>query len=218
MRVQPVKPVLCLLLSLIPMTAAAQRGGPSTNAQAGQGPMIVERVKSGFLVAPELKVTRVDRKTSELVGAYAGWLHDQSFFIGGGGYWLANRSRDREMAYGGVVVGWLAATDRPIGFGAKTLIGGGRATLTDSVVDFLDPRDNDGPHILGAPVVNVRVRQEFFVAEPEANLLVNFTKHVRLAAGIGYRFIGTERGFERTTQNRLRGATGSVALQIGGGS
>ena len=203
MRVQPVTPVLSILLSLIPMAAAAQSGGPSADAQAGQGPMIVERVKSGFLVAPEIKVTRVDRKTSELVGAYAGWLHDQSFFIGGGGYWLANRSRDREMAYGGVVVGWLAAIDRPIGFGAKVLIGGGRATSTGSSADFFDPRD-DGPHVLGAPVVNVRVRQKFFVAEPEANLLLNFSKKVRLAAGVGYRFIRTERGFDWPASSRLR--------------
>ena len=215
------KPLLGLVLLLFPTAAAAQSGGPSTSAQAGQGPMIVERVKSGFLVAPDFKVTRVDRRVSELAGAYAGWLHDQTFFIGGGGYWLANRSHDREMAYGGLVVGWLAGADRRIGFGAKGLVGGGRATLTGTYADFFDLHDERGEPTrlpVRIPDTRVRVRQDFLIAEPEANLLVNLSKHLRLTGGVGYRFIGSERGFERSARDRLRGATGSVALQIGGGS
>ena len=57
--------------------------------------MIVERVKSAFLVAPDFKVTEVDHKTSELAGAYAGWLTDNTLLIGGGGYWLAIPSFSR---------------------------------------------------------------------------------------------------------------------------
>ena len=181
----------CLVLSLVPMAAAAQSGGPSTSTQAGQGPMIVERVKSGFLVAPDFKVTRVDRRVSELAGAYAGWLHDQTFLIGGGGYWLANRSHDRQMAYGGLVVGLLGGADRRIGLGAKGLVGGGRATLTGTYADFYDLRDErDGPRqiLVPRPDVRVRVRQDFFIAEPEANLLVKLSKHLRLTGGVSYRF------------------------------
>ena len=61
--------------------------------------MLVERVKSGFLVAPDFKVTEFNHP-SELAGAYAGWLTDQTFFVGGG-YWLANRNAGREMATAG---------------------------------------------------------------------------------------------------------------------
>ena len=100
--------------------------------------MTVERVKSGFLVAPDFKVTEFDHRVSGLAGAYTGWLYDRTFFLGGGGYWLANRSRDREMAYGGLVVGWFAGADRRIGFGAKGLIGGGRARLVRSFGDIFD--------------------------------------------------------------------------------
>src|SRR5260370_18078784 len=79
-----------LAAAMAPLTAAAQQTGDAVEQQTPQnrGPMIVERVHSGFLVAPDAKVTRVDRKTSELAGAYAGWLTDQTFFIGGGAYFI----------------------------------------------------------------------------------------------------------------------------------
>lgn len=210
----------CLLVALSPLAAAAQGGSPPSTP-LGQGPMTVERVKSGFLVAPDFKVTEFDRRVSQLAGAYAGWLSDRTFFLGGGGYWLANRSRDREMAYGGLVVGWFAGADRRIGFGAKGLIGGGRARLVTSVGDIFDYDHRDvqrlegvasGLGLLIPPQVNVRVRDDFFVAEPEATVIVGLSKHFRLTAGAGYRLIGGARG----TRDRLQGATGSVALQIGG--
>jgi hypothetical protein len=180
--------------------------------------MIVERVQSGFLVAPEVKVTRFDRRTSELVGGYGGWLSDQTFFIGGGGYWMANRSRDRGLAYGGLVLGVMPRSDRPVSFGVKGLLGGGRATRVETVT-ILDDRDGrfDGPvspqHIIFPPIVtNIRVREEFWVAEPEANVLVRFSRHVHLTAGASYRFAGRERG----RSDGLNGASGTIALQIGG--
>jgi hypothetical protein len=184
--------------------------------------MTVERVESRFLVAPDFKVTEIDRRVSQLAGAYAGWLTDRTLFIGGGGYWLANRSRDREMAYGGLVVGWFTGADRRIGFGAKGLVGGGRATLVSSFGDVFDDDDRDlrrlevnGPALtlLAPPHATLRVRDDFFVAEPEATVIVGLTRHFRVTAGAGYRLIAGARG----TRNRLDGATGSVALQIGGG-
>jgi hypothetical protein len=190
--------------------------------------MIVERVKSGFLAAPDFKVTEFDRRTSGLLGGYAGWLTDRTFFIGAGGYFTPDWSRDRNMAYGGLVVQWLVHADRRIGFGAKGLVGGGRATLatTSSLLDIRDLRDldrlgdravmpsvfdRDGRFVL--PVVNVRLRDDFFVAEPEGTVLVGLTRSLRIAAGAGYRFTGGTRGL----RDRLDGVTGSIALQIGGG-
>jgi hypothetical protein len=213
----------CLLIVLLAPVAADAQGGAAPPTPLNQGPMTVERVKSGFLVAPDFKVTEFDSRVSELAGGYAGWLSDQTFFVGGGGYWLANRSRDREMAYGGLVLGWFAGADRRIGFGAKGLIGGGRATLVSSFGDIFDD-DHDvrrlevgprGPSVLLPPPidVNVRVRDDFFVAEPEATVVVGLARHFRLTAGAGYRLIGGARGL----RTRLQGATGSVALQIGGG-
>jgi hypothetical protein len=207
-----------LMLSLFPLAASAQ-SAPAQNPRS-QGPMIVERVQSGFLVAPEVKVTRFDRRTSELVGGYGGWLSDQTFFIGGGGYWMANRSRDRSLAYGGLVLGVMPRSDRTVSFGVKGLLGGGRATRVQSVTLLVDDRDGrfDGPIapsriVVPTPIVtNVRVRDEFWVAEPEANVLVRFSRHVHLAAGASYRFAGRERG----RSDGLNGASGTIALQFGG--
>src|SRR5207247_2100283 len=55
-------------------------------------------------------------------------------------------------------------------------------------------------------------RDHFFVFEPQANALVRLTRLLRLDAGVGYRLIDGGDGLDR----RLRGISGSVALQIGG--
>ena len=65
-----------LVALAIPVFAIAQENGKPTRdgdtSQPGQtqGPMTIERVHSGLLVAPDFKVTRFDGRTSELVGAY----------------------------------------------------------------------------------------------------------------------------------------------------
>jgi hypothetical protein len=203
------------MILLLPLAAAAQSGGAAT--PASQGPMVVERVQSGFLVAPDIKVTQVDGKTSELAGVYAGWLNDETIFIGGGGYWMANQSSDRQMAYGGLVLQWVARTNDRFGFGIKSLLGGGQATLTSNVTQILPVNGRELPFdgMDRGAVTNARIRfrEGFFVAEPGVDLLVRLTRHVRLTGGASYRFVGAE----GRDDNRLRGATGSLGLQIGGG-
>jgi hypothetical protein len=215
----------CAATALTPIVASAQSG-----TAAPQGPMTIERVQSGFLAAPDFKVTEVDKKTSGLVGGYAGWLADESFFVGGAGYWLANGSTDREMAYGGVMLQWLARSSDRVGVGVKGLVGGGQARLASTVTTYvlpplpvLDPRNLQPGRIEPIPIrppvpttTNVRFRDDFVVAEPEVDLLLKISHQLRLTAGAGYRFIGSDR--RGIDDGRLRGATGSVALQIGGGS
>ena len=184
----------------------------AASAQTSQGPMIVEQVHNGFLVAPDFKVTEVDRKTSGLAGGYAGLVIDDRFLVGGGAYVLASHTRDREMAYGGLVLHWFAGGSDRFGFSAKTLLGGGRSESA-STVQVLDR---------GRLVTNrFRVRQDFFVAEPEVDALVRLTTHLRLTAGAGYRFTGSARGRGVFPDSRgrtgLNGAVGSIGLQIGSG-
>jgi hypothetical protein len=215
--------IASIALGLIPLTAAAQSSG-GTAAPQSQGPMIVERVHSGFMIAPDFKVTEVDKKTSELAGGYAGWLTDGTFFIGGGGYWLANQASDRKMAYGGLVLQWLAMKDRRIGLSAKGFVGGGRATLGGTITPLARM-----PEITNAPVrgfdradldrntraslnTRIRYRQDFFLVEPEVDVIVRLTSSLRLTGGIGYRLTSSD----GRDDDRLRGAAGSIALQIGG--
>jgi hypothetical protein len=213
--------LLCPLLT--PMPLAAQ----TTPAPTPGGPMTVERVHSGLLAAPDLKVTEVDKRTSELVGGYAGWIYDSTLFVGGGGYWLTNTNRDTEMGYGGLVLQLLSRTNNAFGFSVNGLVGGGRATLTSTVPELVrgidgripdlrfdqrfDPRFNQRTNTI-LTNVRVRTRQDFFVAEPQVDLLVRITPRMRLTAGAGYRFIAADRGGD----NRLRGAVGAVGVQFGG--
>jgi hypothetical protein len=181
--------------------------------------MIVERVKSGFLVAPDFKVTEVDHSTSELIGAYAGWLEDQTFFIGGGGYWLANGAGNRDMGYGGLVVQWFVRAKDPIAFSVKGLVGGGWTEASTTIsrpipVDFRGGRGDSRPGTPTITTARFRTETGFFVFEPEANMLIRLTRGVRLAAGVGYRLIDAEYGDE----SRLRGVVGSIGVQLGGGS
>jgi hypothetical protein len=204
-----------MILSL-PLAAAAQPGVPAT--PASQGPMVVERVETGFLVAPDVKVTKVDGVTSELAGAYAGWLTDGTIFVGGGGYWMANNSSDRQMAYGGLIVQWLAPANDRFGFSLKGLVGGGQATLASNITQLVPLPVGPFPTepIRQGAVTNARIRfrEGFFVAEPEVGLYLRLTRHVRLTGGGGYRFTATD----SRDVDRLRGAVGSVGIQIGGGS
>ena len=202
-----------IAFTLMPLSAAAQDAAQQPNA----GPMIFEPVHNGWLVAPDAKVTRIDGRTSELVGAYGGRILDNTFIIGGGGYWMANQSRDRDLAYGGLVVQWLARTSAPLGFSIKGLVGGGGTTLSRTIapVDRPFPFDRDDRrNITTGRSVNLRTHQALFVAEPEADVLVRLTRHMRLTVGAGYRFVAADRGGD----SQLRGPVGTLGLQIGGGS
>ena len=206
-----------VMILALPLAAAAQPGGAAP--PASQGPMVIERVETGFLVAPDVKVTKVDGVTSELAGAYAGWLTDGTIFVGGGGYWMANNSSDRQMAYGGLIVQWLAPANDRFGFSLKGLVGGGQATLASNIQEIGPFPVEPGTPIGGinrSVVTNARIRfrEGFFVAEPEVGLYLRLTRHVRLTGGGGYRFTATD----SRDVNRLRGAVGSVGIQIGGGS
>jgi len=176
-----------------------------------QGPMTVERLQNGWAIAPSFKVTQFDSGTHTLAGAYGGWVMDNRLLIGAAGYWLTDPNRTRNLSYGGGLVEWRQRVGRPLGFSVKGLIGGGSAAIATAVsVRELDR--NVDPRF--APVVTTRqlaFREDFFVAEPEADLLVNVSSHVRLHVGAGYRAVSGAHGLD----DDIRGATGTVSLEIG---
>ena len=222
----------CMVLAGTAGTVAAQDATPAAQPPTGASGMQVTQLKTGWLVAPDVKITRVNDEASTFAGGYGGWVTEGAFLVGGGGYWLANGSDDLKMAYGGLVLEWLARTDRRIGFGARTLIGGGTATVGLSYVDLYGPTApavlGDGPvrfghHDMRGPGRRFdpedlthrtfRVSEGFFVAEPQANILLTLTDWMRVNAGVGYRLIGGTSLLE----DRLGGVSGTVAVQFGGG-
>ena len=106
----------------------------------------------------------------------------------------------------------------PIGFTLKGLIGGGATTASSTVNRVIRVPDGRGRFDTGrggTTVAPVRLYTDtgFFVAEPEVDVLVRLTRSMRLTAGVGYRFIAAEYGDD----SRIRGAVGSIGIQIGGG-
>jgi hypothetical protein len=231
-----------LALVLLPLNASAQSASdavasdkttPDQAAQApaaaSQGPMIVERIHSGVLFAPEAKATRFDDQIKPLVGGSIGWVAEEALFFGGGGFWMPETGHsDRELAYGGFVFQWFALNNDHFGLSAKALLGGGTATLPQLVTQFVypapvpDPRTGRPVPVEPRPVTStVHVHEDFLVAEPEVNARIAFSRHVRLALGAGYRFAGNDwwhyyySGSGRN-DHRLSGATVTFGLQIGG--
>lgn len=219
--------LLCVL------TAALVRGQESAR---GDEPRPTETLldgslESGFLLSPHFKFTDLDGEFSNLAGAYGGWVINHRLLIGGGGYTLTNGSDLLKMTYGGGVVEYFHNSSRLVHFSLRGLVGGGTATLGRRILTIedidLDLRDRfDGHFNPGRPggiggfpsglrlpsleVSQVPVTTSFFLAEPEANVILNLTEHFRLNLGGGYRFVGGADGLA----HRLDGFTANVALNL----
>jgi hypothetical protein len=204
---------------------AAMLGGGRASAQdasqppqTGQGPMSIERLQQGWTIAPDVKFTHFDGATRTLAGAYGGWVIDNTLMIGGAGYALTDSNHTRSLSYGGAVVEWRERADQAVGFSVKGLLGVGSATASRTVT-FLDVDPGHGAPAPPAPTtptsvptqVNVAFREQFFVAEPQIDLLLKVAPHVRLRVGGGYRAVSGANGLEP----EIRGATGSVSLEFG---
>jgi len=217
---RPIAALIALCIaSLLPSAAAAQTPSPAS-------PLKIEPIDSGFVVAPDARFTEVNDKFATLAGVYGGWLTDRTLLVGAGGYWLANRDDNFKMQYFGGVGSWTIGARRKVGLRAGALVGGGSATLAKTYGDLFGEIPAGAPGLSrdhglssrgrgGSPITSatlVRVNEDFFIAEPQVNAVMSFTKWLHLDAGIGYRLIG---GADLLNED-LRGISGSVALQLGG--
>lgn len=208
---------------LLTMAAAAvlSCATPVTAQQGDQqppaGPLVIEQIRDGWLFAPDMRAADLDGKAGALAGGYAGRLYDNTFVFGGGAYFLTNRDDDFKLAYGGPVVEWLARTNRRIGFGVRTLVGFGTATLPVSVTEIVDERvlaSASRRHRvrfdLWDPTGTIAIDDGFFIAEPQANVLVNLTRGQRIVFGIGYRATAGAHFID----DQLNGLSGSISYQL----
>jgi len=210
---------------LVASTAHAQNPPPAAPAN---GPLVLERIHDGWIVAPDFKVTDLDDRTGELAGAYGGRLFDNTLLVGGAGYWLTNDARDFRMAYGGLLVGWQSREFGRIRFGGRGLAGGGTATLGfdlasarggDIRFGVTDPRrlqQPQAPARVPVPQIQTRparlvARDEFAVFEPQASVSARITKGIGVSCGVGYReTVGAD-----ILNDRLNGPTANLAVQFG---
>ena len=206
--------------------AAAQQEQQQPAAPVQAQPMTIETIRSGFVIAPDTRFTQVNDRSATLAGVYGGYLLEQTFLVGGAGYWLTNGDHDFGMAYGGAVVGWTFHANRAISFGPRVLVGGGDATISSTYGRILNlpPGTVVGSRDVarfgssrGNPVrppitsdTRVIVSDDFFITEPQANVLWRLNDWMRVDAGVSYRLTaGTE------FDDQLRGFAGMVAIRFG---
>jgi hypothetical protein len=196
--------LLFMALVLLPAGARAQTPAPA--------PLVVERVRNPFVVAPDYKVTDLDGDLGQLAGAYAGRVFDDLLFIGGAAHWLVNGDRGERLTYGGVVVGSSLPQWGVVRFGVRALTGLGSGRLQREV-NVLRPADRAirfGRTTAPGGTVRVLASDDFFVFEPEVNAAINLLPHVGLNIGAGYRLTGMTDALE----DHLNGATGNLAIQF----
>jgi hypothetical protein len=208
-------PLAFALLVMVPPTAAFAQGTPAPPAT---GPLVLERIETSFIVAPDYKVTDLDGDIAHLAGGYAGWLTEDTLLVGGAAYSVANRADDFKLTYGGLLAAWMFLSEHRIQFGARGLAGLGRATLgTD--VEFArfgaSRAGRDGAGVSSEPVtetIRFRVQDDFFVFEPQLTMITKLTDHISVNVGAGYRITA----YADRLDDRVNGATGSIGVLFDG--
>ena len=212
-------------LPVVPELPPPPPPAPRTPQAAGppQPGSVVEVIhgEDGPVFAPDVKFTEVDHEFATLVGAYAGYVFGGEVMFGGG-YWQANSTNGQHIAYGGPVVEWRALRGKTISFNLHALVGGG-TTYSDYHDGYygydhgvyVDPRGGNGRVV---PVVPpgyaygypygypYHYYDAFFIAEPEAQLVIHFGSSARLQGSVGYR---------ATSTGSLNGVSGGISVQIG---
>ena len=131
-RDRSLRRVLALALGACALGGAAAAQEP----EAAAGP-VVERIRSGFVIAPDLKITGVDGGSGALAGLYGGFVTDRRLLLGAGAYWLTGGPGSVDLAYGGGLVEWFANPRGRLDVSVRSLFGAGRATLTSDFETFL---------------------------------------------------------------------------------
>jgi hypothetical protein len=212
-----IRTLLLFAAALVLATAAHAQNTPAPT----NGPLVLERIHDGWVLAPDFKVTDIDGRTGELAGAYGGRLIDNTLLLGAAAHWLTNDARDFEMTYGGVVVGWQSPEYGRIRFGGRGTAGVGRATpgfdiTTERPADIrfgvTNPRlprtTTTAPGTIRARVIG---RDDFLFVEPEANVSARITRLLGVSCGVGYR----QTGNADVLRDRLNGPTANLAIQFG---
>jgi hypothetical protein len=209
-------PRLPIALTLAAILAPGLAFAQGTPAPPSSGTLKIERIETVFVVAPDYKVTGLDGDLAHLAGGYAGWVRDRQLLVGGAVYSVANGSDDFRLTYGGLVAGWTMFPERRIQFGARGLVGVGQATLgTDiSFARFGSrPRRGRSSTRPSAPeMIRIPLEDEFFVVEPQLNVVTRLNNHVSINFGAGYRLTALVEGLD----DRVNGGTASLAVQLGG--
>lgn len=151
------------LLAALPAGVAAQ-----------EETLVSGPLRSGGFGAPVMKFSEVNDRFAFLMGGRGGWIINDAFVIGGGGYGLTNHHNFTtdalDMGYGGLDLEYVNRPTELLHITLAVLVGGGGVRYWPST----SRRYYDGG---------------FFVAEPSVNLELNVTRIFRIAVGGSYRVV-----------------------------
>ena len=167
---------------------------------------------------PSIKVGSVYDSNALFVGGMGGWIINHSFVLGGGGYGLVSEIRAPQavqpaegsdaselyidMGYGGVMIQYIADSDKLIHYTLSALIGAGG-------VAYSDRRSTD------YETTTIQENDAFFVAEPGINVELNVTTNFRLNAGVNYLYIAGVNNITGLTSKDLDGPSFQLTLKFG---
>ncbi len=166
-----------------PAAAATPSTGPAPTMSASDEPQTVTgslrngpMQLSGWFVAPTFTSSKVDGSLAYGPGIRAGIFFNQRVAVGiaahavgnGDSYYYGTPVRSLGT-YGGLLLQYVVESNRLLHATFESTLGGGRWCVEIS-------EEHDG--CMG---------RNFLVFEPAANLELNVARHVRVAAGVGYR-------------------------------
>jgi hypothetical protein len=173
------------------------------------GDIRVTTGEDGFMIAPDYRVTEINNHTAQLLGAYGGYVFGRQFLVGAGGYWQLDSTDGTHIVYGGPVFQWRLFPEKTVGLNLHGLIGGGWRYADDFYFANFDRPRVDHRGVLAGRYYGLPYGwydDAFFVAEPEAHVVVRLASWIRLQGGVGYR---------ATSSDNLNGTSGSVSVQFG---
>jgi len=207
-RVAALSAFVMLAAAAVAAAAGPQSSGSSQGqtATSEKGPLVLEPIESGLVLAPEVKITRVDGSPGTFFGGYGGWLFSDTFLLGLGGYSLVNGREDVGMKYGGLVAGVQFPAGDKVRLGVRALLGFGDGRFA---TDMLMTDPTFAPCV---PCVRpVEIHRNFTVFEPQGTAAIRLGRRLSLDLAGGYRMIGSADGWE----SHFQGGFGSVALRVG---
>lgn len=161
--------------------------------------------------SPLLTFTKLKGQNAFIIGYNGGWIIDNKYVIGLGGYSLFNRVEADKLAsfphgetyylkisYGGLSLEYLINPDSFYNINLRLLAGGGE-------VKYVNYDNYD---------FNYHGKSGFFVLEPEVDFEVNVMKYIRLITGVSYRFI-SKADLEGISNKDLSGFSVHFAIKLG---
>jgi hypothetical protein len=169
-------------------------------------------VSSGGYGGPVLMYSRIQGRDALFFGGRGGWIANHHFVFGAGGFGLVSRiappegapdigeALRTEFGYGGLWLEYILLPDKLVHASIGTLLGGGAVSY--SRLRRTERQDRE----VESDVV--------FAVEPVLSVELNLVRFLRVAAGVGYRHVGSV-DLTGLRQEDLSGFTGSVMLKFG---